>query len=52
MLGLCCVQAFSSCIEWGLLFIAVHRLPIVVASFAAEHRLWGTQASVVAAQGL
>ena len=26
-LGLCCcVQTFSSCSEWGLLFVAVHRL--------------------------
>ena len=39
-LGLrCCVRAFSSCGEQGLLFIAVRRLLIVVASLAAEHRL-------------
>ena len=39
-LGLrCCVQAFSSCGEWGLLFIAVRRLLIAVASLVAEHRL-------------
>ena len=32
-LGLrCCSQAFSSCGEWGLLFVAVHGLLIVVAS--------------------
>ena len=39
-LGLhCCTQAFSSCGEWGLLLVAVHRLLIVVASLVAEHRL-------------
>ena len=35
----CCAQAFSSCGERGLLFVAVHRLLIVVASLAAEHGL-------------
>ena len=40
VLGLCCcAQAFSSCNEWGLLFAAVHRLLIEVASLAAEHGL-------------
>ena len=40
VLGLCCcAQAFSSCSEWGLLFVAVHRLLIVVASLVAEHGL-------------
>ena len=39
-LGLCCcVQAFSSWGEQGLLFVAVHRLLIVVASLVAEHGL-------------
>ena len=39
-LGLhCCMRAFSSCGEQGLLFIAVSRLLIVVASLVAEHRL-------------
>ena len=39
-LGLrCCVRSFSSCSEWELLSIAVHRLLIVVASLA-EHRLY------------
>ena len=39
-LGLrCCTRASSSCGEWGLLFVAVHRLLIAVASFVAEHRL-------------
>ena len=39
-LGLCCcAQAFSSCGEWGLLFIAVCGLLIEVASLAVEHRL-------------
>ena len=40
VLGLhCCVWAFSSCGEWGLLFDAVHGLLIVVASLVAEHGL-------------
>ena len=39
-LGLrCCVQAFSSYSEQGILFIAVHGLLIAVASLVAEHRL-------------
>ena len=39
-LGLrCCTWAFSSCDEQGLLFIAVHRLLITVASLVAEHGL-------------
>ena len=36
---LCCVQAISSCGERGLLFIAVHGLPVAVASLVAEHGL-------------
>ena len=40
VLGLrCCVQAFSSCGERGLLFIVVRMLLIVVASLLAEHGL-------------
>ena len=40
VLGLhCCVQAFSSCIKRGLLFVAVHGLLIVVASLVVEHGL-------------
>ena len=39
-LGLrCCVWAFSSCGERGLLFVAVRGLLIAVASLVAEHRL-------------
>ena len=39
-LGLCCcAQAFSSCGEWGLLFVAVRGLLIAVASPVAEHGL-------------
>ena len=39
-LGLCCcAQAFSSYGEQGLLFVAVRRLLIAVASLVAEHRL-------------
>ena len=44
--------AFSSYGEWGLLFIAVHGLLIVVASLVAEPRALGAQASVVVARGL
>ena len=40
VLGLrCCMQAFSSCGEQGLLFVAVHECLIAVASLVAEHRL-------------
>ena len=39
-LGLCCcTRAFSSCVEWGLLFVAVNGLVIVVASLVAGHGL-------------
>ena len=39
-LGLCCcVRAFSSCGEQGLLFVAVHGLLIAVASLVVGHRL-------------
>ena len=39
-LGLrCCVRTFSSCSEWGLLFVVVRGLLIVVASLVAEHGL-------------
>ena len=39
-LGLrCCARAFSSCGEWGLLFVAVRGLLIGVASLVAEHGL-------------
>ena len=41
-LGLrCCARAFSSCSERGLLFVAMRRLLITVASLVAvaEHRL-------------
>ena len=39
-LGLrCCAQAFSSYGEQGLLFVAVRRLLIAVASLVAEHGL-------------
>ena len=35
----CCVQAFSSCSEPGLLFFVVHGLLIIVASLVAERGL-------------
>ena len=51
-LGLhCCVQAFSSCGERGLLFIAAHRLLVAVAS-RCRARALGAWASVVVAHGL
>ena len=40
-LGLrCCSWASSSCGKWGLLFVAVRRLLIVVASLVVEHGLY------------
>ena len=36
----CCVWAFSSCGERGLLFVMVLGLLPVVASLVAEHRLY------------
>ena len=47
----CCAWAFSSCSEWGLLFVAVHRSLSVVASLVAEHRLQ-SMGSVVVTHGL
>ena len=38
-LGLCCVQAFSSCSESGLLFVVVCGLLIAMASLVVEHEL-------------
>ena len=39
-LGLCCCAwAFSSCGEWGLLFVAVRGLLIAVAFLVVEHEL-------------
>ena len=39
-LGLqCCTQALASCVEWGLLSIALLELFIAVASLVVEHRL-------------
>ena len=48
----CCEQAFSSCRERGLLFVSVSGLLLAVSSLVAEHRLWGTWASVVVVHGL
>ena len=40
VLGLhCCMRVFSSCSEWGLLFVAVRGLLIAVASLVGEHGL-------------
>ena len=35
----CCARAFSSCGEWGLLFVAVRGLLVALASPDAEHGL-------------
>ena len=52
VLGLrCCAWAFSSCGEWGLLFVVVHGLLIAVASRCGAGAL-GMQASVVVARKL
>ena len=45
----CCIWAFSSCSEWGLLFDGVHRLLIAVASLVEQ--TLGTWASVFATLG-
>ena len=52
-LGLpCCTQAFSSCREWGLLFVMVPRLPIAMISLVEEHGPWSTWASCMWAHGV
>ena len=48
----CCAQAFSSCGERGLLFIAVHGLLIVVACLCCRAWALGARASVVVARRL
>ena len=35
------MRTFSRCGKWGLLFLAVHGLPIAVVALVAEHRLSG-----------
>ena len=35
----CCARTFFSCGNWGLLFVAIHRLLIAVASLAAGQGL-------------
>ena len=53
MLGLCCCSGSSLVVASGGYSLAmVHRLLIAVASLVAEHRLWGTQTSGLAAHGL
>ena len=50
-LGLrCCRQAFSSCIEQGLLFITVRGLLIEVTSLCCRARALGARASVAVAR--
>ena len=51
-LGLrCCTWAFSSCGDWGLVFVVVHGLLIAVASHCGSQAL-GAWASIVVAYGL
>ena len=38
-LGLCCMQAFSSCGGWGLLFVVGHGCLIMGPSLVVKHRL-------------
>ena len=53
VLGLPCCVGFSLVVESRSYSVVVgHRLLIVVASLAAEHRLSGTWASVVIFSGL
>ena len=43
VLGLpCCTQAFSSCREWRLLFVAVCRPLIAVASHVVALGMWAS----------
>ena len=52
VLGLyCCTRAFSSCGEWGLLFVALRGLLIEVASRCGAQAL-GARASIVVAHRL
>ena len=48
----CCVWAFFSCSERGLLFVAVRGLLIAVSSLGCGARAVGVRASVVVAHGL
>ena len=53
MLGLHFCAGFSLVLETrGYSLVGVCRLLIAVISPVAEHRLWGSQASVVVAHGL
>ena len=52
MLGLHLCAGSSLVLETGLLPVGVCRLLIAVIPPVAEHRLWGSQASVAVAHGL
>ena len=47
-LGVCSVQAFSSCSEWGSCVVGVHGFLTEVASHVAEHGPWSTGSKAVA----
>ena len=52
-LGLhCCTQTLTACSEWGLLFVEVHELLVVVASLIVEHRLQVPRLSCSIAYGI
>ena len=44
----CCEPAFSSCNEWGLLFVVVLRLLTTVTPLISAHRLWSAGSVIVA----
>ena len=48
----CCALAFSSCGKRGLLFLAVHRFLIAVASLCCRAWALGARGSVVVARRL
>ena len=52
-MGLCCfVRAFSCSGEQGLIFTAVLKFLVAVASLVAEYGLYGAWGSALVAQGL
>ena len=52
LLGLCCCMGFSLVVVSRGYFVSGCGLLTAVASLVAEHKLWSTQASVVAVPGL
>ena len=52
LLGLCCCMGFSLVVVSRGYFVSGCGLLTAVAFLVAEHKLWSTQASVVAVPGL